>query len=366
MTFSRFVRQKLGWYLIALLIIASGFIGFRVMGEMKTPVQATPPEPKIPTVQVETFDQAETQLSLHGQGFVTPLREIQLAAQSPGQIVELAPAIERQGTITKGQVLARLDDRSARANVKSAQANLDLVLTQLKRAQELRRSNTLSQGDIDQLNSQKEQLEAALEAAQIQLDNTEIRAPFSGRVLSSNVRAGSVISAGQPIAVIYTDTQLEVPISIPEREANLIPGLFSAQPKAEVTVHSTFGQQTATWPARIERVSRQIDPRTRMLPITIAVDESVDNPFPLLPNSFVQVEIRVSDNNLMALPASALQPGATVWQVQDDTLAATQVMLAYRDQSQVFVQQTPELVNAQIVISPLANPQVGQTVEIIE
>ena len=140
MTLAYFVKSKLPWYVLSLLIVTSGFLGFRVMGAMKTPIEATPPQiivPKVKTVNAQTGIRV---IPVRAEGFVRPFRSISLAAQTGGRITALHPALESLGSFEqKSEVLVQLDDRAAKTQVRSIQANLDLVERQLKRAQDLKK-----------------------------------------------------------------------------------------------------------------------------------------------------------------------------------------------------------------------------------
>ena len=138
MTLAYFVKSKLPWYVLSLLIVASGFFGFRVMGAMKTPIEATPPQilvPKVKTVNAQTGIRV---IPVRAEGFVRPFRSISLAAQTGGRITALHPALESLGSFEQDEVLVQLDDRAAKTQVRSIQANLDLVERQLQRAQDLK------------------------------------------------------------------------------------------------------------------------------------------------------------------------------------------------------------------------------------
>ena len=362
MTVISFLKQKLPWYLLAGLILASGLVGFNVMGALKTPIQPKPPEPVITQVNVTQASRNLDTLAVKSQGFVRPFRSIQLAAQASGRILELHPALESLGTFKQGDTLVRLDDRSAVAQFNSARANLNLVTTQLERAQTLLRSGTVTQDQVDQLTSQRQQLSAVLESAQIARDNSRIQAPFDGQVRSQLASLGSVINPGQGIAEIYTHDLIEVTVSLTEAEAALIPYLFAEQPNITATVISRFGQMQDQWQAQIHRVNTSLNPQTRTLQVTVRVQDPAQKSFPLLPNAYVDVELSIPGAGLASIPTAALRENNRIWLVEDNQLRSHPVELRYIDQGMAYVRDTPLLEQFPVVISPIPGAFAGMEV----
>ena len=104
----------------------------------------------------------------------------------------------------------------------------------------------VSQDQLEQLDSQQTQLIAQLDSAQVQLENTRVKAPFAGRVRQQVAQLGSVVGTGQSIAEIYTDQILEVTVSLTESEASLIPGLFQGA-TINAEIQAQFGELSDTW-----------------------------------------------------------------------------------------------------------------------
>ena len=163
---------------------------------MKTPVEATPPQILVPKVQTVNAQTDIRVIPVRAEGFVRPFRSISLAAQTGGRITALHPSMESLGSFEQGEVLVQLDDRAAKTQVRSIQANLDLVQRQLQRAQDLKKSNVVSQDQLEQLESQQTQLIAQLDSAQVQ-QRTPFKAPFAGRVRQQVAQLGSVVGTGQ-------------------------------------------------------------------------------------------------------------------------------------------------------------------------
>jgi multidrug efflux system membrane fusion protein len=122
--------------------------------------------------------------------------------------------------VKKGDVLFIIDQRSFKAQLAKAQADLarahaeaQLAEAQAARARALLQTHTMSQSDVDEKNAARSQAEAdirageaTLQMAQLNLDYTEIRAPIDGRVGRALVTAGNLVSGGEmvPQATLLT------------------------------------------------------------------------------------------------------------------------------------------------------------------
>ena len=290
MSLSRERRSDIFWSLAALGIVVAGVIGFQVLGALKEPVAAADVERLVPPVDSVALVPYTAPVPVRGEGFVRPYRELALAAEMSGRVVELHPALLSRGTVRAGETLVRLDDRSARAaltraesDIASTRARLELTGTQLARSETLRRRGVISQDELDQRAAQEAELSAALSSlrssrrsAEIELENATVTAPFDARVLSRDVELGSVVSPGQTLATLFTVGELEVTVPLTERAASLVPGLFEHPAghkgdEAPATVVTTFAGREFVRDARVSRVAPALGAGTRMLDVTVAL-----------------------------------------------------------------------------------------------
>ena len=241
---------------------------------------------------------------LQATGYVTARREATVSAQITGALT--AVLIEEGEHVSAGQVLARLDDSAQRASLAQAQAQLlasQALLAQF-RAQlaQARRDNQRNQDLIDrklvsqqaletsqtqvatleaQVESQQKQTElaqAALRGAQVQLDYTIVRAPFSGVIVAKAAQAGEIISpisAGggftrTGVGTIVDMDSLEIEVDVNEAYINRVQPAQSAQavldaypdwtiPAHVIAIIPTADRSKATVKVRI--AIEQKDPR---------------------------------------------------------------------------------------------------------
>ena len=210
--------------------------------------------PSSPTVQVAAVRPARagggSPALLNASGYVTPRRRATVAAKVTGR-VEWIDAEEGM-VVREGQILARLDDSDARRRLASVDAARDVATAALRdlevnlanaeretrRAEQLLRSGIGSEQAEDNARTAQASLEARLAIAREQLraaeadrgianqdlDNTVVRAPFSGVIVSKDAQRGemvSPISAGggftrTGIATIVDMSSLEIEVDVNE------------------------------------------------------------------------------------------------------------------------------------------------------
>ena len=157
---------------------------------------------------------------LDASGYVTARRQATVSAKITGKVTEVS--IEEGMRVAEGAVLARLDDTEAKAQLALARAQLAAARSQdgeiraqlhqaerdYARSQELLNRQLVAEQAMDAARAQRDMLRAKLAAAQeairvatesvsvaqVQLDNTVIRAPFSGVVVAKSAQPGEMIS----------------------------------------------------------------------------------------------------------------------------------------------------------------------------
>jgi RND family efflux transporter MFP subunit len=241
---------------------------------------------------------------LNASGYVTPRRRATIAAKITGRVNEIFA--EEGIRVQVGQVLATLDDTDARARLLSARADRDATAAALadlrvnlanaerdhRRWEQLWKERAVSEQSVDQARTAVDSLrarialaeeqvraaEARVRVAEQDLENTVIRAPFAGLVVSKDAQRGemvSPISAGggftrTGIATVVDMTSLEIEVDVNESSlAKVSPGqpvraVLDAYPDWKIpgrvrTVIPTADRQKATVKVRV--AFDHLDPR---------------------------------------------------------------------------------------------------------
>jgi RND family efflux transporter MFP subunit len=187
---------------------------------------------------------------------VTPRREATVSSKVTGKVKEVF--IEEGMKVEEGQILARLDDSNAMANLRLAEAQLESAKAalgeievrvreaerELRRVSDLQQSKIATQSDLDRAEAEFNSNRARLERQQVevsvadrqvalwrqQVDDNIIRAPFAGIVTSKNAQQGemiSPISAGggftrTGICTIVDMDSLEIEVDVNESYINRV------------------------------------------------------------------------------------------------------------------------------------------------
>jgi RND family efflux transporter MFP subunit len=170
---------------------------------------------------------------------------------------------------------------------------------------------------------------AGLEQANINLERTNIRAPFACRVRSKQADVGQVAGMGNPVAIIYAVDYAEVRLPLPDAELAYIdvPHIFRGNVSAkspEVTIKTIFAGKEYSWDGKLSHLEGEIDALSRMVHAVARVKNpyakkgSGDAP-PLSVGMFVTAEIAGKTyENVYQIKREALRGESTVWVIDSE------------------------------------------------
>ncbi|MDJ1009409.1 MAG: efflux RND transporter periplasmic adaptor subunit [Paracoccaceae bacterium] len=380
------ILREVIWVGVAVAIVAGGVIGFRYLGENREPIVAEAAPRLTELVNTSVLEPIDAPLPIRGEGFVQPHRQLALSSKVNGRVVYVHPAIDERGRFSEGEVLIRLEDETERATLNQTRANLEAtearmkqVLSDLDRARTLLERGVISSTEVDDLETSRDEIEAnlgslraAMEIAEIALEQRQIEAPFDGAVLTKSVEVGNVINGGQELAEIYSDNRLEIDIAVRQADAALIPGLFEGA-RAAARAEISFANQTFVWNAHVARVEPRLDSLTRTLTVTVTLEDLADRSGltatgdeiasgapPALINAFAEVVIDgAQPAGTYRIPTTALRTGNNLWLLEDGRLATTAAELVHVDGEFSFVRADRSLDGQRLITSAVAAPVPG-------
>jgi RND family efflux transporter MFP subunit len=220
--------------------------------------------------------------------------EVDVRAQREGTVQQLVAEEGRR--VQAGELLGRLDDRAmqseldkaradllvAQNNVKYKQAENQAKEANLKRQQLLRSSGLSSDADLEQAefeakatayeidswNALVKSSQAQIQGLQIELEQTQFRAPFSGVVARRYVRVGQTVTKDDPCFRVSQLGPLQVNFQVPE-SSNEKPAVGGA---VRLSVVSNANR---TLSARIIKVGPTVDPASDSFDVTAQLDGDV-------------------------------------------------------------------------------------------
>ncbi len=195
--------------------------------------KAPPPAPQ-PTVGVVTVKRESVILSSELPGRVAAVETSEVRPQISG-VIRRRLFIEG-ATVRAGQVLYEIEDApyraalgTARGNLARAQAAINATRLQAERYRGLVGINAVSRQEADNAEAAAQQArgdvaaqQASVEAAQVSLGFTRIRAPISGRIGRSLFTPGALVQAGQPDALATIQRTDQVYVDVPQSAAQIL------------------------------------------------------------------------------------------------------------------------------------------------
>jgi membrane fusion protein (multidrug efflux system) len=200
--------------------------------------------------------------------------------------------------VERGSVLVEMDSSQVRANLAEAQAALARSKSQFDRSRDLQSRQAMSVADLEQVEAALKADEARVAAAQARLDDTVIRAPFSGRTGFRHVSVGSYVGAGTMITTLDDTSVIKLDFTVPETY------LFVLERGLHVNAKAT-GLPDRTFDGVVTNMDSRVDPVTR----SVIVRAELANPDGLLRQGmFMTVALRGEVAPTLVVPEEALVP----------------------------------------------------------
>jgi RND family efflux transporter MFP subunit len=240
---------------------------------------------KVGTVEMLTGSAAQAELV--ATGYVVAQRKAEVASKGTGRLVYLG--FDEGDVVRKSQVIASLDNEDMKANLEQAQANLQQAAVDTLDA---RRNFERQKGLFDRGAIPRSLLEdaetryqaslaghsaakAALRAAEVALENTYIRAPFDGTILTKNADIGDIVapfassaSSKGSVVTLADMTSLEVEADVSESYIHKV----SVGQRSEIILDAYPNE---IYPAKVKKIVPTAD-RSRATVLTKVSFDKID------------------------------------------------------------------------------------------
>ncbi|WP_454864387.1 efflux RND transporter periplasmic adaptor subunit [Pseudomonas rhizophila] len=336
--------QKKTVLLVALLVALAAVALWYVM----KPVTAKPGAPVAVPVRVISVVQKDVPRFASGIGTVLSLHSVVIRPQIDGILTQLL--VKEGQQVKKGELLATIDDRSIRASLDQARAQLGESQAQLAVAQvNLKRYKLLSVDDgvskqtydqqqalVNQLKATAQGNQAAIDAAQVQLSYTRIRSPVTGRVGIRNVDEGNFLRTSDTEG-LFTVTQIDpiaVEFALPQQMLPTLQRLMAAPEQALVQAYidadGTSGEMLGE--GRLSLIDNQINANTGTLRAKAEFSNAAQR---LWPGQLVTLKIQTAlDKDALVVPPTVVQRGLEqpfVYRITGDRVESVPVVMVYQD-----------------------------------
>ena len=236
------------------------------------PAQEMPPQ----TVRYTEAREVPVRRTIELPGSVEARYLSEVASEVSGRVEAL---LGREGkTFTRGEPVVRLNAdqleitrRAYVAQLKEAEARLELAERTLQRSRELFDDDVLPRQNLDNAVSEfhawqgrVEQFTAQLASVDLDLERSTIRAPFAGTVVAEHVELGEWVAAGSAVLSLLSLADLEVRVEVPERYYSSL----DAKARPTVTFASLPGLRLE---GIVVAIIPRADPQARTFPVKVAI-----------------------------------------------------------------------------------------------
>jgi membrane fusion protein (multidrug efflux system) len=174
----------------------------------------------IPTAHAYILETSTIANNIEVNGTLLPWEEVSLTSEIQGRIEQIS--FNEGSLVQKGQILVKINNADLIARVAQVQARLIPEEKKLIRLKSLLQSGGISQQELEQSEAIIQELNAEKLFLQSQLDKTEIRAPWTGKIGIRQVSEGAIVSPGTLIATLRQVHQVKIEFKVPERYAGSI------------------------------------------------------------------------------------------------------------------------------------------------
>jgi RND family efflux transporter MFP subunit len=304
-------------------------------------------------------------------GQLTPARNATVRAQVGGSIVELP--VDRGEPVKTGTVLARISSRdldvafeSSKAAVASAESALAVAAAEYQRTASLVKGGALAARDLEQAKSALSNAEAMLAAARArqtsawqQVEDTTVRAPFSGVVSERPASLGDVVSPGIELVTVIDPSSLRLEALVPSDQIQQV------RPGANVrfSIRGAKGDFVGT----VDRVSPSADPITRQVSIFVSVPNTSGQ---LISGLFADGRVDTTSRKGIIVPLSAVDetgPTPMATRIRDGNAERVAVTLGAKTTETEQVEITAGLsAGDQLIVGSAKNIAAGTPVHVVK
>ena len=313
------------------------------------------------------------------QGLVIPTTQTKILSEVAGPITYINPSLKKGNVLDAGELLVRVNKANYElkfATAESLLADAELVLAQemARAVQAMRDWRKLGHGkpasDLvqrkPQIKSAKARVAAAnaqLRVAQMDLDKTQIRAPYRCQIEMKYIDVGSFLNVMSPVADVVSVDSREVRLSLSLDDVEILPvgdgGVKAVGTKVKLS--ADIGGKSHVWEGVVSRFEPAIETRSfsMILIVTVQPNDGADALFRLPPRGLF-VKTSLSGKRLakaVKIPRMALREGGRVWVISgepgEEILSIRKVEVLRSEQGVIFLNDGV-LEGEMVIVSPLS------------
>ena len=310
-------RLSLSPLLIGVVLLA-GIVVYLNMPEEQSANKGGPRATPVNTAMVSS---QAFPITIESLGTAIANESVNITAQVTDTVKALH--FEDGDEVKKGALLVQLNNTEERARVEELKANIEEAKRQFTRIADLRQSNATSEQLLDEQQARVKALEAQLDIAQAQLNDLQIRAPFSGLLGNREISVGSLVQPGNTITSLDDISVIKVDFSVSENH-------LASVAKGQTITASSVAYPGESFSGKITNIDTRLDPISRSIRVRATLDNQDKR---LRPGMLLTVVVEKRVLNTLVLPEKALVPVQDkqfVYVVKDDVAHQTEVEIGER------------------------------------
>ena len=190
---------------------------------------------------------------------VEAVHQATISAQTSGRVVKINADID--DTVSKGDILVQFRNKEQKASFNVAKAAFEEAEAEYKRIQDIYQKKLVAKAALDKASARFKSTKARLEQASEALENTIVRAPYSGIVVKRHIEVGELANTGRKLMTGLSLEALRANVSLPQdlvhvvREQNKATAILKngqRLPVSKITVSPYADTQSHTFQMRAE------------------------------------------------------------------------------------------------------------------
>jgi len=278
--------------LILLIGVLGGVKGLQINRMIAQGKQYVPPPETVTTAVAQS---ATWPSVLTAVGSLEAVQGVMVTAELTGKVVKIA--FDPGSAVKAGELLVQQDTTSEAAQLRSAEASMELARLNFERAKELLPENVITPSNYDSVEAEFKQAAAQVDAIRATMAKKTIRAPFAGRLGLRLINLGQTLNDGDTIVSLQAMDPIFVNFQLPQQElAKIRKGLA-----VKLTSDAMPGE---TVEGSITAVNPQVDSATRNIRVQATVANTREH---LRPGMFVNVILVMPEvQTVLTIPSTAI------------------------------------------------------------
>ena len=374
----KFSMKKIFKILLPILVIALAVLGAVILVKTR-PI----PQPKEITeyaaqVTVQPLQKTQQPVQLKTSGTVIPARSITLQSRVGGEVISMNDDFLPGGRIAAGKTVLSLDPADYELALTLRQSEVEQATLNMAKEKGMQ---TVARHEWDLIDSRENlpalqkdlvlrkphlvaakaalaSAKAAQRQAQLNLERTQVQAPFDAVVLSKAVDVGAQVSTQTALGQLAGTDEYWVEATLPARDLHWLK--LPATPEEQGSPARLRVQGNSEWHGYIKKLDAQLEERGRLAQVLVAIPNPLapsKDRMPLILGSHVEVEIEGAIlDDVFVLPRSAYHEGQSVWIMNGENRLEIREVEPIWSNADVVVIREGLQEGEQLVVSDLAVP----------